>query len=92
MQPIGNFTVPIDGRRVPILEAPLLAEQMGDDKEDPALREYAVRVEWIKTLPREKAVWEKGMYANQNSVTRMRSSFTLQRVTEAFALPDDASG
>lgn len=50
-----------------------------------------VRVEWIKTLPRDKAVWEKGMYANQNSVTRMRSSFTLQRVTEAFALPDDAS-
>lgn len=51
-----------------------------------------MRVEWIKTLSREKAVWEKGMYANQNSVTRMRSSFTLQRVTEAFALPDDASG
>ncbi len=92
VQPIGNFMVPIDGRRVPILEAPLRAERMEDDREDPALREYVVRVEWIKTLTREKAVWEKGMYANQNSVTRMRSSFTLQRVTEAFALPDDASG
>ncbi len=89
VQPISTFTVSVDGRRVPILEAPVRAEHMGKDLEDPALREYVVRVEWIKTVPREQAVWEKGMYANQNSVTRLRSSFTLQRVTEAFALADD---
>lgn len=46
--------------------------------------EWVVPVEWIETLPREKAVWEKGMYANQNTATKLRNSFTLQRLHAAF--------
>jgi hypothetical protein len=70
---------------------PLRAERMGDGQDDPDLSEYVVRVEWTKTLPRDRAIWEKGMYANQNSVTRLRQTFTLARLTEAFGL-DDALG
>lgn len=41
-----------------------------------------------KTLPKEKAIWEKGMFANQNTVVRLRDSFTLERLVEAFALDE----
>ena len=46
----------------------------------------AVRVEWIRTVPREQAVKEKGLFANQNSACKLRNSFTLERLTERFAL------
>jgi len=35
--------------------------------DDPQKSEYVVPIEWVKTLPKEKAVWEKGMFANQHT-------------------------
>jgi hypothetical protein len=32
------------------------------------------------------AVWEKGMYANQNTVTKLRNKFTLDRLAERFEI------
>jgi len=40
---------------------------MDKDVDDPDLCEYVVRVDWIKTLPKHEAIWEKRMFANQNS-------------------------
>ena len=90
VQPLGSLTVPVDGRTISILDAPLRAPAADADRDNPDTREYAVRVDWIKTVPGDQAIWEKGMYANQNSVTRLRSSSTLQRLTEVFSLDDDA--
>jgi len=64
------------------LEAP----SMDENADNLELSEYLVRVEWIMTLPVEQAIWEKGMYANQNSVTKLRNKFTLERLTERFEL------
>lgn len=51
--------------------------------------EWVIPVQWEKTVPREQAFWEKGMFANQNSACRLRSQFTLDRVYPAFGkLPD----
>ena len=45
-----------------------------------------VRVDWIKTLPRDQAIREKGMFANQNSATKFRHQPTLERLVEVFNL------
>jgi hypothetical protein len=86
--PVSNFTASVDGVEKPILEVDLKAPSMDHDADDPELSEYLVQVEWIKTLPAEKAIWEKGMYANQNSATKLRNKFTLERLTEYFGVED----
>ena len=57
---------------------------MGEDADDPDLSEYVARVRWIDARPSEEAVWEKGMFANQNVVAKLRHPFTLQRLAEVF--------
>src|SRR3954447_1878035 len=70
-----------------LLDLPLEAPAMDRFAEDPARSEYVVRVRWIVALAREDAFWIPGLYANENSVTRMRDSWTLQRLCEAFDVP-----
>ena len=84
-QPVTEFTVSVNGERRPLLDAPLKAPALTEYTQ-PDNMEYAVRVEWIRTLPREQAVKEKGLFANQNSACKLRNSFTLERLTERFAL------
>lgn len=87
--PMSQFMVDLDGKRVPIAEAPMKStglriESEGEDK----VGEHMVRVEWIKTVPLAEAYWESGLYANQNTVTKLRNRFTLERLTKHFALDD----
>ena len=87
---ISDFTVQVDGRDVPILEARLSATNMGEDADNPELSEYLARVKWIAVRSRGEALREKGMFANQNVVAKLRQTFTLQRLSEVFALDDTA--
>jgi len=87
-QRINDFQVDVDGRRMPILEAPLGAPKMGEGADDEEQSEYLARVEWLKTLPKTEAIWQKGMFANQNTVVRLRNPFTLERLVEAFGLDE----
>jgi hypothetical protein len=82
---INDFRVEVDGLDVPILDAELKATDMAEDADDEELSEYLVRVRWLDTRAREDAVWEKGMFANQNVVAKLRQPFTLQRLSEIFA-------
>ena len=75
----------VDGERKGLLDAPLKAPSLTEYTQ-PDNMEYAVRVEWIRTLPHDKAIKEKGMFANQNSACKLRNSFTLERLTERFGL------
>ena len=88
VQRVREFTVPLDGRETPILEAPLRAAAMDENVEDPEKSEYLVPVQWIRTLPREQAIWEKGMFANQNTACALRNRFTLERLTARFKLDE----
>jgi hypothetical protein len=82
---VNDFDVEVDGATTNILQAPSLqAPNMGWDADDPEQCEYLVRVEWLDTRPRGDAVWEKGMFANQNVVAKLRQPFTLQRLNEVF--------
>jgi hypothetical protein len=84
--PVKEFSVSVDGESRPILEAPLKAPSMGENADDPEMSEYLVRVNWIETRSREDAIWEKGMFANQNTACKLRNQFTLDRLTEHFDL------
>jgi len=84
--PVSDFEVEVDGQKVPILTAPLEAANMAEDSDDPELSEYLVRVRWIDTRKRTHAIREKGMFANQNVVAKLRQPFTLQRLSEVFDL------
>ncbi len=83
---INDFMVDVDGVQTPILQLPLNAPDMGNGSDDPELSEYLVRVDWINTKSVNEAVWEKGMFANQNSACKLRNKFTVERLTEIFEL------
>ena len=83
---INDFLVEDDGQHLPILRADLKAPNMAEDAESDELSEYLARIKWIDVRAREDAVWEKGMFANQNVVAKLRQPFTLQRLAEQFNL------
>jgi hypothetical protein len=64
------------------LEAPAMDRGLGD----PDRCEYVVRVRWEVAWPREEAFWIPGLYANENSVTKLRDEWTLARLEEAFGV------
>ncbi len=83
---VNEFVVDFNGVLTPILQLPLNAPDMGKDSDNLDLSEYLVKVDWINTKPAEEAVWEKGMFANQNSACKLRNKFTVERLTEIFGL------
>lgn len=85
---VKDFTVELNGKEIPILEAPLKAPLEEGDIEDPEKSEYIVRIDWIKTIPREKAYREKGMFATQHTVSKLRNKFTLEKLIEFFELEE----
>lgn len=85
---VEDFTVEVDGAAIPILSAPLKATKMGEHAGDEELDEYVVRVKWLKTLPREEAVWEKGFFANQNTACQLRRPELIARLSEIFGVTE----
>jgi len=84
-KPVTQFTVEVEGEPTTLLDLPLKAPDLAKFTQ-PDNMEYVVRVEWIKTLPREQAIKEKGLFANQNSACKLRNAFTLERLTERLNL------
>ncbi len=87
-QPVKDFRVNVDGKDLPILDVPLAASQMGKNADDLELSEYLVRIKWLKTLPRDKAIWESGMFAKQHTACKLRNRFTIDRLVELFGLTE----
>ncbi|MBV9292829.1 MAG: hypothetical protein JO222_10310 [Frankiales bacterium] len=83
--PFEEAEVTVDGEPVKLSGLPLAGSYTHKPStDDDDKREYVVPVEWDKTLSREHAVWEKGMFANQNSACKLRNRFTLERLAAAF--------
>jgi hypothetical protein len=92
VKPVNEFLVDVDGQQLPILDAGVAASKMSDGADDAERSEYLVKVRWLKTLPVEQAIWEPGMFANQNTACRLRGDkgeFTINRLTERFRLDED---
>ena len=76
------------GKRVPILGMPPQGN-MSKDWDDPLKAEYLVRVKWLKTVPLNQGIREKGFFGNQNTVARPTSPawvYTVQRLKEKFGI------
>ncbi|URJ46981.1 endonuclease NucS [Paenibacillus polymyxa] len=86
--PIKEFQVMVNGVNIPLLDADIHV-RMDTDVDGPDLCEYVVRVEWVKTVSKQEAIWEKGMFANQNSACKLRNQFTIERLTEHFRLEEE---
>ncbi|WP_420613505.1 hypothetical protein [Candidatus Spongiisocius sp.] len=54
--------------------------------DDPERTEMVVPVEWYATRPVEEAVWEKGLFASQVTVCKLRDENTIRTVESAFGL------
>lgn len=84
--PFADATVDIDGQPCRLADLPLNGNYVyasGD--------EWVVPVRWLKHRPRDKAFWKTGMFANQNSATKLRNRFTLDQLTTEFDLGEDAT-
>lgn len=86
--PIKDFQILIDGEEVPILNAPLAAPHMDRNADNLDLCEYLVHIRWIKTVDKNAAYWEKGLFAIQHTACRMKSRFTIERLSQHFELDD----
>lgn len=86
--PVKEFVVTApDGER-PALEVLKFAEKYRRNADDPEKAEYFVRVEWLDTVPEEKAVDEVGLFGNQNSVCQPLTpkwQHTVERLKGHFA-------
>jgi hypothetical protein len=77
------------GNKIPITTAPLKGPEIGKNADNPEKSEYLVRVKWIGAVPLEKAVKEKGLFGNQNSVAKPvapKWPYTIQRLKERFGV------
>jgi hypothetical protein len=81
--PFDSATVEIDGEQRKLADLPLVGgyQHVGGD-------EWVLPVRWIHTRPRTEAIWQPGMFANQNSATKLRNKFTLEALIREFDLGD----
>ena len=88
VKPIKEFNVEKNGSLVPIIECALDSKGLLKDADDPELCEYLVKIDWIEKLPVQEAYREVGMFANQNTVCKLRNSFTLKKLYKHFKLEE----
>jgi TIR domain len=80
--------VAIDGEQQKLSDQPLVGNYHHPPVGGEDTAEYVVPVEWITTRPRELAIHQKGLFANQNSACKLRSRFTLNTLYSEFGLED----
>jgi hypothetical protein len=89
VKPITEFTLPnAEGKQVPIGQ--VVKNLPPADKPTDQL-EYYVRVEWIKTVPLDEAIKEKGFFGNQNSAARPKArkwTHTVERLKNRWGIKD----
>lgn len=88
---IGEAKAELNGQEVRFLSLPFKASGMGHDLNDPTLQEYVVRVRWLHAVSREQALKVKGIFAQQNTVCKLRQTFTLEQLAAHFQLADGAA-
>lgn len=88
---VDEFSLETEGTSRCLLDLPLNAARMAEDASDNEKAEYVVGIDWVKTVSAQAAIWEKGMFANQNSACKLRNKFTIERVLQGLGLEDEAS-
>ena len=88
MMPARDAEVEVNGQFQPLLDQPEPRAAWGEiaASDDPELTEKVVPVEWLAKRPIEEAVWEKGLFASQLIVCKLRDEHTIKTVESAFGL------
>ncbi|MEH7744733.1 endonuclease NucS domain-containing protein [Neobacillus drentensis] len=86
VKPIKDVKFKVGKEEKSVGDLVLKAQNMLHDIDDSEICEYVVKVEWLKHVPKEEAYWEKGLKANQNSAYKLRSQYTIEKVSEFFGL------
>lgn len=85
--PVDEFTVAVNGQERPVLEVINHANKFVTEEEDPERAYGFVRVEWLDSVPEDKAVNEVGLFGNQNTVCRPTAQkwrHTVERLKTKF--------
>jgi hypothetical protein len=86
-QPAATFKVATPAGEVPVLEVTKDGTYHREFLNDPERCEYFVPVQWLQTVPLERAVQEIGLFGNQNTVckpTTPKWRSTVERLKEKF--------
>ncbi len=73
----------------PLLEQLLAQPNFAHDHDDSDRAEYAVGVDWIKTVPIAEAIKFDGMFANQNIVCKLREPRTIEVLKDRLSIAID---
>lgn len=88
----GNVATPsVMARDFQTEKGPLLDQQLAQpnfwhSRDDPDRAEYAVGVNWIKTVPVSEAIKFEGMFANQHIVCKLREPRTIEVLRERLGV------
>lgn len=87
--PVEDFIVKHKGKNVPLVSLDVQAKNLTWYVNNPEKAEFLVRVKWLKTVPVEKAIKEKGFFGNQNTVARPKTHkwiHTIKRLKKQFGI------
>lgn len=97
MIPLRDLMTEANGAQVRVIEqpgfSPIMAERAASDDEE--VTEFAVPVRWLEQRPVSEAIMERGLFASQVTVCKLRDERTLEVVAASFGLeshsPDDSA-
>ena len=72
-------SVDVDGNEQRLADLPLVGNYHHDGEEADDFSEWAVPVQWTRTIPREQGFWKTGTFPNQNSAAKLRQQFTIEQ-------------
>ena len=87
-QPAADFRVTTPQGELPVLDVAKGGNYHRELADDPERCEYFVPVQWLQTVPLDKAVQEIGLFGNQNTVckpTTPKWRSTVERLKEKFS-------
>jgi hypothetical protein len=87
VQSVNDFKVTTSTGEKPIMEVSSSADQLLKAAADPEKAEYFVAIDWLDTVPEDKAFNEVGLFGNQNSVcqpTTPKWRHTVERLKTYF--------
>jgi hypothetical protein len=86
-QPVTTFRATTPTGDLPILDVAKGGKYHREFLDDPERCEYFVPVHWLQTVPLDKALYEIGLFGNQNTVckpTAAKWRYTVERLKKAF--------
>jgi hypothetical protein len=92
--PLRDLVVTSNGTEVRVVDQPEIDPEVRDRaaSEDEDVTEYAVPVRWLAERDVPEAIAERGLFASQVTVCKLRDERTIEVVTAALDLDgDDAS-